>query len=267
MFRDVISEIRGKLTLKFMLLCLLVPAFLIISSIIRSQEYRLKDWYDYFTFTLEGGLPLTFPILTILIFVASFSGEVKDRFLTYTRMRRPIMKTIYLKLSANILLTFFLYSALIFICFLFAYYIEPHLGIVKFDPSYGLTKEEIAVSNITRHTFTQLLNHGVFTYATLYSCWLGANAALYSSIGFYFVLLIRNRFLALTLPFVIYLVGSFTLLSLGIEDFRPNNALFPFDRVQAPIWTAFVPFFALLVILACLSIYVHKNHKDIESLI
>jgi len=267
MFQDVKSEIRSKLTPKFILLCLIVPAALIVLSIIRSREYRLKDWYDYFTFILEGGLPITFPILVVLVFVASFSGEVKNRFLTYTRMRRPIMSTVYIKLTANIVLTFLLYSALIFVCFLFAYYIEPYLGIVKFDPSYGLTKEEIAISNITRHTFTQILNQGVFTYAILYSCWLGINAALYSAIGFYLVLLIKNRFLALTLPFIIYLVGSFTLLGLGIEDYRPNNALFPFDRIQAPIWTAFIPFLVLLLILLCLILYVQKKHTEIESLL
>lgn len=177
------------------------------------------------------------------------------------------MSTIYIKLTANIMLTFLLYTALILVCFLFAYYIEPYLGIVTFDPLYGLTKEEIAINNITMHTFTQILNQGVFTYAILYSCWLGMNAALYSAIGFYLVILIKNKFLALSLPFIIYLVGSFTLLGLGIEDYRPNNALFPFDRIQAPIWTAFVPFLVLLLVLIGLIIYVHKKHTDIESLI
>ncbi|WP_438350490.1 ABC transporter permease [Paenibacillus sp. FA6] len=267
MLREVIQEVRCKLTPMFLFLWIFTTVALISVAVYRSQGYQLRDSQDYFTFTLNGVLPITFPIIAVLVYATSFSGEVSNRYLTYTRMRRPIMETLYIKLTANIVLTCLFFFMLIFIPFLFAYYIEPHLGIAKYDPEgFGLTKDNIAADTYTRHTFTQLLQYGTFTYSILYSLWVGMNAALYSAISLVLVLLIRNRFLALTLPFIIYLIGSFTLSAWGIEDYRPNYVIFPFDRVQNPIWTAFVPFLVLTVVLVGLIIYVKRNSSKVDSI-
>jgi hypothetical protein len=266
MLREVIREVRSKLTPMFLFLSILMTIALISFAVYRSQNYMLRDWLDYFTFILDGGLPITFPIIAVLVFVASFSGEVKNRFLTYTRMRRPIMEIVYIKQTANIILTCLFFFILIFISFLFAYYIEPHLGIAQYEPDgYGLTKDNIVADTYTRHTFTQLLRYGTFTYSILYSLWVGINAALYSAISFFLVLLMRNRFLALTLPYIVYLIVSFTLAALGIENYRPNYVIFPFDRLQNPIWTAFVPFLVLAVVLVWLIIYVKRNTSKVDS--
>lgn len=267
MLREVTREIRSKLTLMFLLLSILMTAALLSFAVYRSQNYTLRDWLDYFTFTLDGGLPITFPIVAVLVFVASFSGEVKNRFLTYTRMRRPILETVCIKLTANVILTFSFFFVLIFISFLFAYYVEPHLGIAKYEPEgYGLTKDTIVADTYTRRTFTQLLQYGVFTYSLLYSFWVGINAALYSAIGFYLVLLMRNRFLALTLPYIVYLIVSFTLSALGMETYRLNYVIFPFDHAQNSIWTAFVPFLILVAVLVSLILYVKRNTAKVDSL-
>ncbi|MBW7453168.1 hypothetical protein ACFOLF_16410 [Paenibacillus sepulcri] len=267
MLREVMREIKSKITPMFLFFSILVTIALISFAVYRSQNYQLRDSLNYFTFILDGGLPITFPIIAILVFVASFSGEVKNRFLTYSRMRRPIMDTVYIKLTANIILTCLFFFILIFVSFLFAYYIEPHLGVAEYDPEgYGLTKDNIKADTYTRHTFTQLLKYGTFTYGILYSLWVGINAAVYSSIGFFLVLIMKNRFLALTLPYIVYLIVSFTLASLGIETYRPNYVIFPFDYLQNPIWTAFVPFFVLTVGLFWLTTYVKRNTSKVDSL-
>ncbi|WP_338554534.1 ABC transporter permease [Paenibacillus sp. KS-LC4] len=210
---------------------------------------------------------LLFPHPSYFNFVASFSGEVKNRFLTYTRMRRQISKTLFIKLTANSILTFSFFFVLIFILFLFAFYIEPHLGIAKYDPEgYGLIKDTLAAETYTRRTFTQLLKFGTFTYGFHYSFWVGLNAALHSAIGFYLVLLVRNRFLALSLPFIFYVISSYALAALGLESYRLNYLIFPFDRSQDPIWTAIVPFAILVATLIALMLYVKRNTSKVDSM-
>lgn len=267
MFREVIREVRSKLTPMFLFLWLLTITVIISFAVYRSYNYQLRDWLDYFTFTIDGVLPITFPIIAVLVFVASFSEEVKNRFLTYTRTRRPIMETVYIKLTANLILTCLFFFMLILIAFLFAYYIEPALGIAKYAPEgYGLTTDTVVADTYTRHTFTQLLRYGTFTYGILYSLWVGINAALYSAVSFFLVLLLKNRFMALTLPYIFYLIMSFTLSALGIENYRPNFVIFPFDRVQNPIWTAFVPFVIITIVLMLIVIYIQRNNTKVASL-
>ncbi|MBA9087297.1 hypothetical protein FHR92_003781 [Fontibacillus solani] len=266
MLREILIEIKNKLTLLFVILWLLFTVAIISFAVYRSQRYELRDWLDYFEFTLDGALPIIFPIIAILIYVTSFSEEVKNRFLIYTRMRRPLMDTIYIKFIANIILTFLFFFFLVLICFLFAYLIEPQLGIAQYNPAgYGLTNNNIIQDTYTRHTFSQLLKYGVFTYGLIYSLWVGVNGALYAAIGFLLVLLIRNRFLALSLPFISYIVVIFTLNALGLQIYRLNYSIFPFDRVQSPVWTAFIPFFFLMLFLVCLLIFVKKYNAKVGN--
>ncbi|MNB96048.1 ABC-2 family transporter protein [compost metagenome] len=267
MIGEVIQEVKRKVTPLFLFLWILTTAAIISLATFRSQNYILRDSLEFFTFTINAVLPIVFPILAVLVYTVSFSEEVQNRHLTYTRMRRPIMETLYIKLNANILLTGVFFFLLVFISFLFADYIEPYLDIAQYKPErFGLTKENIAADTYSRYTFTQLLRYGSITYGILYSLWVGMNAALYSVFGFLLVLFMKNRFLAVSLPFIVYLVVSFTLAALGLEKYRPNNAIFPFDRIQSSIWTAFVPFLILASINVCLVIYVKRNISKVESL-
>ncbi|MBP2000812.1 hypothetical protein J2Z69_001843 [Paenibacillus shirakamiensis] len=266
MFGEVLFEVRKKLTPMFGLLWLLTLIAIISFAIYKSQHYILRDTLEYFSFVLNSALPIIFPIITVLVYVATFSGEVHHRFLVYTRMRRPILTTLYIKLLANIILTFLFFFSLIYICFLFAYYIEPHIGIAKYEPAgFGLTKDNIEADTYTRYTFTQLLQYGTITYSILYSFWVAMNAALYAGISFFLVLFIKNRFLALSLPFIIYVITIFTLISLDLEIYRLNYVIFPFDRVQDPLWKPFIPFIILLLILLCFLLYVKRNPSKVDS--
>ncbi|ASA25908.1 ABC transporter permease [Paenibacillus donghaensis] len=268
MLKEAMQEVRSKITPKFLILSLLLIVAIISSAVYRSQNYELRDGLNFFTFTLDGTLPISFPIITVLVYAASFSEEVHHRFLTYTRMRRPIIETIYIKLIANVILTCLFFFILVYVCFTFAYYIEPLLGIAKYDPEgYGLTQENIAADTYTRHTFTQLLRYGTFTYSILYSLWVGINAAVYSAISFCLVILLKNRFLALSLPYITYIVVTLSFASLGLNTYRPTYALFPFDYMQSPIWTACVPFLVLAGTLALLILYLRPTLSKADSLI
>lgn len=161
------------------------------------------------------------------------------------------------------ILTGIFFFVLMFAFFIFAYYIEPSLGIAKYKPAKYVSIEE----SYTRYTFTQLVQYSTFAYAIVYSLWIAINAAIYSAIGFFLVLLIRNRFLALSLPFIAYVVSAFVLIAFNLPDYRLNFSIFPFDRVQTPIWVAFVPFLVLLIILVSLMLYVRRNISKVGNLI
>ncbi|MFI2859345.1 hypothetical protein ACH6EH_19865 [Paenibacillus sp. JSM ZJ436] len=267
MLSEISKEVKSKFTPMLILLWIAVMSILIGMAVYRSSSYQLRDSLELFTFTIKDILPLLFPILAVIVYVSSFSLEIDNRFLTYTRMRRPIINSLKIKLAANTILSGAFFFLIILGCFVFAYYIEPMFEIAHYDPAgFGLTEDNIAHDTYIRFTFTQVLEYGIWTYAILYSLWIGMNASLYAAIALYLVILVRNRFLALSLPFIIYIISSFTLSALGVETYRPNHVLFPFDRVQSPIWTAFVPFVILLFVLFGLVVYVKRNIAKIGSL-
>ncbi|PAD74412.1 MULTISPECIES: ABC transporter permease [Paenibacillus] len=267
MLKEILQEIRSKLSPKFFLSWLSLTAVLISFAVYRSRSYELRDSLDFFTFTIGSILPILFPIVSVLVLTISFAADIHHRFLTYTRMRRPIIETLNINFWANLVLTFIFFFCLIISLFIFAYYIEPLLGIANFNPAgYGLTTDNIAEDTYMRHTFTQFLRYGTLTYGIVYALWVGLNAGLFAAIGFVLVLLLRNRYLALSLPFVIYVVGIFTLSALGAEIYRPSYTIFPFDRIQSPIWTALIPFTILSVIVAGSLIYIKRNITKLGNL-
>ncbi|WDM23111.1 hypothetical protein [Paenibacillus polymyxa] len=267
MWTQVKQEINNRLTLKFIILSFLFIVALIGFGMVRSQSYSLRDKLDLFALVLSGTPDITFPLLAVLVYVAAFSEEVQNRFLVYTRMRRSLKETLHIKLIANIILSFSFFFSLIFITYIFVYYIDPYIVKTVFEPSsYGLTRDTIDADAYSRHTFTQLLQYGSFVYGTVYALWVGLNGALYAAIAFYLVLIIHNRFLALSLPYITYIVASFTLNALNLRDFRPTHTIFPFGYVQSPLWTVCIPFVILLVILAVLAVYVRKNLHKVSSL-
>ncbi|MNW44240.1 ABC-2 family transporter protein [compost metagenome] len=265
---QVRSEIKNKIGFKILTLCLLFIMALIAFGMYRSRSYSLRDQLDLFSLILDGTPAITFPILAVLVYAASFSGEVQNRFLVYTRMRRPLQETLRIKMTANVIISFVFFFMLVFIPFLFVFYIEPHLVNTVFKPDlYGLTPETIDADTYKRRTFTQLLKYGTLIYGFVYALWVGLNGALYAAIAFYLVLTIRNVFLALSLPYIAYIISSFTLSALKLEDFRPNHAVFPFDHPQSPLWTALSSFIFLLIVLIALSVHNKKNIGKIERLL
>ncbi|WP_214607641.1 hypothetical protein, partial [Mycobacterium tuberculosis] len=142
MIRKVAGEVNSKLTLKLLFLWLVILIGVISFAVYRSQNFTLRYSLDYFTFTISDVIPVIFPIIAVLIYVVSFSEEIRNRFIVYTRLRRGILETLYIKLVANIILSCLFYFTLIFVVFIFAYYIEPQLGIATYDlEGYGLSPE------------------------------------------------------------------------------------------------------------------------------
>lgn len=267
---SVLKEVKNTISLKILFTWLLLMSLPLIYFAITRNNYIFEDSLSVFTHMLEGILPLLFPIIATIIYLGSFSQEIKNRFLVYTRLRIPLKKLLLIKFSANFVLSFSLFFIFTFAMFLFSFYIEPLLGIIRYDPDvnlYSLNGITVEQKLYTRHTFTQLLQYGSLTYGLLYSCWLGINAAAYASLGFFLLILLGNQFLALSIPTLIYLLGGYLLDAVDLGQFDFRHTLFPYSRTQQPIWTAFVPFLFLVFVSTCLYVYIKKHFHRLDNLL
>ncbi|WP_068777290.1 hypothetical protein [Paenibacillus sp. FJAT-26967] len=256
------KEVRSALSFKRVVISLILMLWPFIYFMFQRNNYSFRDRLDVFTFMLEGVLPLAFVILAALVYLGVFAGEIKNRFIVYTRMRFPLRKLLRIKFAANFLLTWGTFFVFTFGYFLFSFYISPLFGLVDYHPElYKLNEVTVVQESYTRHTFTQLLQYGSLTYGFLYSGWVALNAAVFASLGFFMVLIMRNQFAAISFPFLLYILGSFITSSANMKAFRFPDAIFPFSSVQMPIWTACVPL-AFLTFL-CMALYVHAT-KNLE---
>ncbi|WP_089610611.1 hypothetical protein [Dehalobacterium formicoaceticum] len=265
---SIIKEIKNFLSLKRIFIWLLLMSWPFIYFMIQRNNYIFHGDYDVFTFMMEGIVILAFVPLAVLVYTGSFSQEIKNRFLVYTRLRIPLRKMLAIKFSANFLLTFSVFFIFVFSYFLFSFYIQPSLELVPYNlAEYNLDEAKVIEGSYRQHTFSQLLEYGPFTYGFLYSCWVGLNAAVYASLGFFLVLILESQFLALSIPFLLYLLGSFVLGAAGIIRFRFVDAVFPFSYMQQPIWTAFVPLLFIILVCTVLCLYASKHLDRLNNVI
>ncbi|OMC71566.1 hypothetical protein BK126_05680 [Paenibacillus sp. FSL H7-0326] len=267
MITNVLIELKRRVTLKFLVVWLLITCIPLIIAILRSGSYAFRDSLDFYTFILEDVVTLLFPFVILFIYLIFFTSEIQDRFLAYTRLRAPIESTINVKFLANGLMTFIAVFLSMIIFFLFAFYLEPFMQFANMRPElYGLNEQNITEDTYNRHTFTQLLRYGTVTYGVLYSGWVALNAACYVSLGFMFVILVNNRFFALSIPFLVYFIGSFLAASFNLDPYQFTHSIFPYGYIQGPIWKSFVPFIILVLLIIGMYTYVRSNISKLERL-
>jgi hypothetical protein len=249
-----------------LLLALLILPSLYATS--TSDEYALFGEADFFALIVSFALPLVFPLIAVAIFALPFSNELSHRYILYTRTRTNVGRYLKRKLLANIAVAFTVFFLASFIPFLWAFVVEPAIGVIgPFRPTMaGLSPAELVAYPASVHTFSQLLSFGPWAYGLGYSAWLGLNGALYASIGFQLLFVVPNRFIALSIPFIGYHILNFVFAVLAIPEFSPAM-VFPFNLVQFPIWTAFVPFTVLALLTASLAFYVGRHTKRLDVLL
>jgi hypothetical protein len=254
----VFDEIRSVIKPKWLMSCLFIMLLPLLYFLLRYSEYTFKSEYDVFTFFLDSFVPLVFVVFAVLVYTGAFAQEISNRFIVYTRLRISLKKLLRIKLAANFALTFCVFFIFIFGCFVFAYYIEPMIGLVSYDLSFfALNNTTVEEYTFSQNTFSQLLEYGSLTYGLFYSFWVAVNAAFFASLAFLLVLLVGNTFLALSIPFGFYVVQSFFMGAFGMNKYQFFQSVFPFNYMQQPIWTAFVPF--VFLIFLCLILIVYFN--------
>lgn len=138
-----------------------------------------------------------------------------------------------------------------FVLFVLAFYIWPALGNPSVDLSvYFMTPESAITESYTASTYSQILASGSLTFGILYSLWVGFCAAVWTSLALAALLTVKNRPLALTLPFLLY-VGQWAAASL-LGNVRASfvASIFPFGYQQTSILAGAAPMLVLAVISA-----------------
>lgn len=149
-----------------------------------------------------AGVPVAYPFIVLLPVVLPLSQEMQKRWIFYTRSRVPIRAYLVRLAWRNVWLVFALFFAYVVLVFAVFYYGGSLLGI-DYDPSALVMAPGERLARLTT-----LLDIHPMVYAVVYATWHGLNAAIWATVGFVALLLIRQRILALTVPFAIFAVLS-----------------------------------------------------------
>ncbi|PKU50961.1 ABC transporter permease [Lysinibacillus fusiformis] len=232
-------------------LIIILPVW--IQYLIIHEGYYFTDNIDLYGRLLNGIGAMIFPILVLFVFADTIIHERNNNYLTYTKIRIDFNIYLNAKIIVNALLSFgvsFLYA---FLPFLFAQYINPQFAFITNIGDSGNMPGTV--------TFDQLLVYGPFMYGFIYSLWVGINGVLYATLPLILCLILDNSFVALSIPFVWYQAMSFVSAVLGISKFAPLYTVFPYSIMQQDLWTVFVPFMFLLIIVIVSYVYLKRRNS------
>ncbi len=263
---NVSTEIRRMLTPVRLILYVLFCAYPFVYLVFAHSSYSLSDWIDVFTFMLDVIPIIGFAIAAVAVYDVAFAENLNHRFLVYERIRMPLGKLLRIKLTANIVLSFTALAVPVLLCFIAAYIVIPHYGWIEFFPNtFGpMDAATRSQEQANRYTMNQLLVYGEWVYGIACAVWVGLNAALYATFGFLLLLVIQRSFIALSIPFLLYMVGSFLMPDRRFTFF---DSVFPFNAVQQPIWVMFVPFSLVLLCCAALMLYIYLFEEKVNRLL
>jgi hypothetical protein len=239
-FRSTLVEIAwarvGLASFITIVVCALLPTAWAFTS---SDSYETPFPLAVYALAMRSNpMVLTFGLVAAVPYVVPFGGQLSHRYLVYTRTRQAIRTTIVVRLLSCVLVTFTVFFIVGAIPFLGA-----HLPGIAYSPqASGLnTPAEVAQAQATYVTFSELTAISPWVYALFFSTWLGLNAAVYATLALVCCMVIPNRLVGFSLPWVVSLVAAFALAVQGLEAYSPDT-IFPFNLEQLPAWQPFVPF-------------------------
>lgn len=255
--RQVLVELKRYTSVNNLLLSfgfiILIPMISIYS--IRTG-YNYNQPLDAFENAFSTIIPLLFPAMIMLIYLRTFLQEQKNNFIFYTRPRINLEEYILSKGIANALLTGTVVFGMIFLPFVFIVYIDPYIGVINYEEGLRI------INSNSLGTFSQFSKYGDFTYGFIYSLWVALNAILYSSISFVLMLILKSKFISLSVPFLFYHVFNFIVGVLGFARYSPLSTVFPFNIEKQALWTVFIPFSFLIITLLCLLVLAKRNREN-----
>lgn len=144
-------------------------------------------------------------------------------------------------------------------------WLGAHLPGIAYSPeASGLTTPgQVAQAQASYVTFSELTAISPWLYAFFFSAWLGANAAVYATLALICSMVVPNRLVGYSLPWVVSLVAAFAFAVQGLEAYSPDT-IFPFNVEQLPAWQPFVPFGVslALAVLGGLAVVVRSDRLD-----
>ncbi|MDR1431722.1 MAG: hypothetical protein LBI99_06345 [Propionibacteriaceae bacterium] len=204
---------------------------------------------------------LLFQLAVVVPYALRFGIFLRNRFITYTRVRCSLRRYLGRHFAVNAVIAFIIF---------FAVGIIPNLWVVfggfSFNPGayFLLTPQEIAQAEAAWTTFSQFTVYGPWAFPVVFSLWLGVNAVLYSSITLCLIMLMKNQIIPLVLPWLASLVLSFGFAVFGLEAFSPG-LLFPFNLTQLPMENLLYPLGLVATAAAVLVAYVLYNAPKLHN--
>ncbi|MDN5725229.1 MAG: hypothetical protein L0G99_04755 [Propionibacteriales bacterium] len=263
-FRWVIDEITAPSVVLASIVTFTICAVLPLGFVsLTANDYLIPFPTEWFSLAMRNNpMVLLFALLAAIPYVLPFGAQVKNGYFGYARMRglpKRLLASRYLAAAIVSGVTFFITGMVIFAA--------SRLTPTRFQPEvYGLTTpEQIFEAERTYVTFSQLLVAGPWAYGTVYSLWLGLNAAVYSCLALSCCLLVRNRLLGLALPWVATFVAAFAMAVMGLAAISPDT-IFPFNLEQLPLWYPLVPFVAAVVVSGLAATVVLKRVDTLDKL-
>lgn len=200
----------------------------------------------------SSAISLLFPILLVVLYANSYANEKKDNYLLFVKPRTRLTSYIFAKGFVNAIVTFIVAFLMIFIPFLFVQYLDPMLNIIQYETDFY---EPVSVG-----TFEFLAEKSIFLYGLIYSLWVAINGVIYTTAAYLLTIILKNRFVALSIPFLFWFIMNFVTGVLGNEKFSPIFSVFPFSISAQPLWTVFVPFTVIILAIVALITYIKSKN-------
>lgn len=187
---------------------------------------------------MSSPVSLALPLIAAAIYLLHFSRELQERFIVYARTRQGIVRYLTQKIIANaiaVFSVFFLYAA---VSFVFTVWVAPESGWLQFDRA-GYGANYASPGQFVRLSEAWDVSPALF--GLIYAGWCGLNGVIWSSAALAAMLVLPNRFVALSLPFAACIVLTAGLSLLGLDIFSPYPLWVLFGYTQAAPWTALAP--------------------------
>jgi hypothetical protein len=248
-------ELKKALSIKFFIISMILifGPLIVVTPIINGSYSFFRPIEVHSQLISSSAISLLFPIFLVALYANSYANEKKENFLLYVKPRTNISKYVLAKGLVNAFLTFLVAFLMIFIPFVFVQYIDLALGIIQYETTFY---DPVSVG-----TFEFLAERSMLLYGVVYSLWVAINGVLYVSVAYLLSICIKNRFVALSVPFLWWFIMNFVTGVLGIERFSPIFSVFPSSIATQPIWTVFVP--CVVITLVIISLFVYIKSKEI----
>lgn len=231
---------------------LFVIAIPVWSSLQHFRGVAFRDNLDVFSTAMTTPLYFVFPVLVVAVTCTTLSQELGNRYAANLRTRIAARQYVLGKIASVGLIAFVLFFVFAAVPFIITFVLWPAWGNPGVDPSaYYLTPASAIEDSAHRFSYSQLMSAGPLTYGIAYSAWVGLSGATFSILGAVGLFWIRNRFLALAAPFLLYLVETVVAALLGFPHAGLTYSVFPFGLVQAPVVLSALP---VIIVLVCATI-------------
>jgi ABC-type multidrug transport system fused ATPase/permease subunit len=229
----------------------IVPIVVAMSA---AGGYVLEGPVEVFALAMRfSPMALVFPLAVAVPYAVELSSQISQRYLVYTRTRAALGDTLRARLFAAGVSGFVIGFIAVLIPYVWAFFIEPMVGMVKYEANLyvegaenlvPMTAAQLRDAELSAYIFSQLLAYGDWAYGLGYGLFVGVAGGLFSVVAACCLLMMNNRFLAIATPWIVYVVAYFVMAVFSLAAISPN-VFFPFNLVQVELFKPMIPFAVL----------------------